>query len=93
MHESYLSKVLTTVPLQRRRREGSLHIDVGESTILLLIAAQNDAVLPIGLDTDSVVGITIGRVEVEHKQQACAFEHENFIFFVLQRDIRLFISM
>ncbi len=77
------------MPLQVGGVERRCERNVVESTEALLIAAQDDLVFARLLNADSVVGEALRRVKVEHEEQACSFVNDNFVYFMLQRNIGL----
>lgn len=86
---TYLDVVVAAIPVQGRREELAVGQDVVEAAEFLLIGAQNDFVLSKYINTDSVVGVAVHRMEVEHKQQPSAFKREDLVALVFERDVRL----
>ena len=63
--------------------------DVIEAPKLRFVAAQNNLVFSWFFDTYAVICETTGRVEVEDEQQASTFVYDDFVDFMLERDISL----
>lgn len=85
----HMGAVLAVVPRKVGSEEASLGIETVEATVLLGIRIENDAVGALLLNTDAVVGVAVGVVEVEDKDQAGALKDDDLIALVLERDVGL----
>jgi len=60
-----LKVILAVIPLERGGKELGLSVDILEATENLVVGTQHNLVLSAHFDADSVVRITIRRVEIE----------------------------
>ena len=79
-----LREVRAAIPLHRRREVFRGRVQPGVSSKLFLITVENDPVLSRFLHADTVVGVRIGRVQVEDEQQACALKDDDAVGLVLE---------
>jgi hypothetical protein len=56
---------------------------------LHIVTAEYDGVVARDLDADAVIRVGFGRVEVEYEEDACAFEDDDFVGLVLERNVCL----
>jgi len=62
---------------------------VFKSSILFVIAAQDDRVFACDVDADTVICERFCGMEVEYEQKACALKDNHLVAVMLERDISL----
>ena len=84
-----LYEILPPVPLKRCGEEASIFGVASESAVGRVVRIQDDLICPGLLDTDTIVREALARMEIEYPQQACPFEDDDFVLFVLETHMRL----
>jgi len=86
---THLEPVLPTVPLKRRRDECGIHVHILEPSVLFVIGAEHNLVLPSHVNAHAVICERFDGVEVEDKEQPGPFKDDSLINLVFERDPRL----
>lgn len=69
-----------------------VNINILETAKPLFITGEHDSVFASFFDANSVIREGVGRMQVENKQQARAFEHNDLVNLVFEGDISLWCS-
>jgi len=84
-----LQVVLAVVPFHGLREEVAVLINAAVPAELLRVRVQDDLVFSGDINTDSVVCVGIGCVEVEDEQQSGTLEDDHLVILAFEADIRL----
>lgn len=85
----YLNEIASICESERIGKVLAALIDSIESAKQIVIGAQHHLISAGHIDTDSVIGKALGRVEIEHKHQSGSFKGNQLVALVLVADVRL----
>jgi hypothetical protein len=88
----YLQPVFPSMPLHWRCSELVAKCHIVESSELLLITGENDAIFPRFINANAIVREGCGGVEVEDEKKAGAFIDNHLVTLVFERDVCLFMK-
>lgn len=85
---TYLKEVLSIVPLQCGGDKCSGEVNTVPSAVLLVIAGQDDLVVPSDIDADAIVCERVCMVEIEDEEETSTFKYDYFVALRVSRVIR-----
>jgi len=75
----HLCEILPAVPLKRCSEEPRPRINSLESTIVLGIRVQNDTISTFLLNTNTIICVTLRRMEIEDPKETSTLKNNDFV--------------